>query len=674
MTTSTFKIISGKLPPNLQLLSDGTISGILDPVLNTTQSKFVIRETSDQGITDQTYSIDVPKTNFIVWNTPAGYLPVGVNDEQYAFNNQWVQFQLDAESNVPIGNTPIKFYIPDHGGKLPPGLILDQTGIISGFIKDQLSIDSYASLNGGYDTDFFDKYNYDHGTSFVSTSTTNQIIGVPKIYRFNVVATDGVISTSTTFKIVVTDTDILNYNLSAMPQDVPLLPIPPGDIYVQYPQWINGSDLGIIRAENNDDISVQVYDPTPSIGSLSYTLTTGTNALSNLPDGLLLDSRQGYIYGFIPYQPAYTKTYRLTINAIKTINHSNTYTSVTSTNVFSLIVKGAVDSTINWVSTASLGTIEPDHISELAVNAAQIGSSYSIKYSLYSGILPPGLSLERDGSIVGEALYGNTGTYTFTVQANDVYELNAIFTTTSITVVEQTSTQYTNIYLKPYLTKDKRTYYNEFISNEAIFTPSLMYRYFDPNFGVQREIKIMLEYNIERVQSDYFAVAMQENFYRKKLWFGDVKTAIAKNDQGNIVYEIVYIDIIDDMINNDSMSISSTIYQNNENYHPNSIDNMRERLRRIQLPNNVYIEVDDLNLPRFMKTAQGNSYIPPGYIKLVPLCYTLPNQSSKIVSQIKFSGFDFKKVNFEIDRLIIHKSQDNGLPKFLVFSRESLNR
>lgn len=674
MTTTTYSLISGELPPNLQLSGDGTIYGVLAPVQNITRSRFVIRETTESGISDQTFYIDVRESSDMIWNTAAGYLPVGANGEEYALNRQWVDYSLNAELLDPPLGSKIRYYLSGRNDRLPPGLLLSEDGRISGFVNDQLITDGEVSLEGGYDNEAYDQYSYDHGTSYIYIDSNLVFLGVPKIYSFSVTATDGgVNTTSSIFKIVVSDTNILNYNPSSMPDDITLPPLLPNDIYVQYPQWLHGTDLGIVRAENNDDISVEAYDPAPLVGNLVYTLVTGTSILTNLPEGLSLDSKKGYLYGFIPYQPAYTKTYSLTINATKTVGHSNTFTSVTATNVFSLTIRGAVDSEIEWVSTSSLGILKTGNISELAVKARQINSNYNIKYSLLSGILPPGLILERDGTIVGEVPYGNTGTYTFTVQANDVYELNAIVTTTNITIIEDTSTQYTSLYFRPYLSLDKRDYYKNFISNELIFDSRLMYRSLDPNFGIQRDIKMILEYNVEKVELEYFVKAMKKNFYRRNFWFGEVKSAIAKNTQGEIVYEIVYVEIIDDMVNDEKVSVSSTIYQNTQTYYPSSVDNMKEQLKLISLEDQRYIEIDDNNLPRYMKTAQEGSYLPLGYVALVPICYALPGQSSRIISRIKASDFDFKKINFEIDRLIIQKDLTSGKSKYLIFERQSLS-
>lgn len=671
MTTSTYSLISGQLPADLELSNDGTISGILAPVNDNIRSRFVIRETSDQGIIDQTFYIDVLKSSNIVWNTPEGYLAVGVNGESYALTNQWVNYSLSAELTDPPAGTKISYKLATTNDKLPPNLILYENGIITGYIKDQLLVDSDISLTGGYDTEAYDEYPYNHQPNLTNTATDNTFFGIPKIYKFNIEATDGISVATGSFKILVSSIDILNYNSASMAV-IELPPVNPADIYVQYPQWIKGSELGAVRAENNEILPVDAYDPAPLLGTLTYSIIYGDSISTRLPKGLTLDSKKGYIYGFIPYQPSYTRHYSLTINASKTVGHDKGLTTVTATNVFSLTVNGAVDSTISWITTGSLGIIETGVISELAVKAVQLNSEYPIKYNLINGSLPPGLNLEIDGSISGQVNYGSTGTYFFTVNASDAYELSNITTATSITVYENFDTKYTRIWTRPFLAQDKRNIYAKFISNEKVFDPKLMYRFFDPNFGVQSDIKVFLEFGIEQLDLAYYTVALRENFYRKRFYFGDVKVAIAKDDAGSYIYDVVYVDVVDDMVNNENVSVSPVIYTNNDIYYPGSIDNMRRQFSFIALEDNTYIKIDENLQPKFMKTIQAGNVEPWGYTRVIPICYTLPNQGSRIANRIKLSGFDFKILDFEIDRIIVQKSLDNASDKYLIFDRQAL--
>jgi hypothetical protein len=659
-SNAQFKIISGKLPSGLTLSSTGVISGIPDPVLDTTRNSFVVRATTDTFIRDQTFSIDISGKSPPVWITSSTYLPVGPFGESYAVNYQYINYQLIADPvNAPT-NTTISYFIDKNSGILPPGLTLSSTGIISGFINDSLTFDSQFSTTGGYDDESYDRYSFDH---YSTSTTTNITIGVPKIYNFKVLATDGSATTSTKFKIVVVNPDMI-----INPDAVDYLP--PGLIqtntnYIAPLQFVNGSNLGAVRANNNADLDVSAYDPYPSIGEISYSITTSTDIKTNLPPELKLDTKTGHIYGYIPYQPAYALEYLLTINATKTYLDL----SITSTNTFSLSVKGDIESTIEWVTDSNLGSLEAGFISELFLEAKQLTSTYTVKYQLTNGDLPPGLTLQRDGTISGAISYGHAGTYTFTVEASDVYGLSSIERSFTLIATQSSDIEYTKIYTKPFFNISSREKYKEFISNEFTFDPTLMYRYFDPNFGVQNDIKLYLEFGIQKVDLKLFQTALRETFYEKRFYFGDFKTAIAKDSLGNILYEVVYIDLRDDQTNSLGVGGEHVFYSNENVYYTNSIDNMRTQFSQIVLFDYTYININDDLLPKFMKTAQGSDYKSIGYIGVIPLCYALPGNGSKIISRIKLSGFDFKLLDFQIDRLIIESSEDNMTPKYLRFDR-----
>jgi len=789
-----FKVISGNLPTGLRI--DGPfIAGTPNKVLNTATSKFVIRaqDIVTKEVADRTFTMNVSGPNAPTWNTPSGYLPVGIEQEYYGINRQYVKYQLSATPSQSPAGTQLKYFIANGGGELPPGLSLSDDGIISGFLTDSLVFDGLQSATGGYDDESYDNYSYDHYADTTSTS-----VGLPKIYNFRVTASDGISNTASIFKILVVNPDMIKapesvpiqwptrslysvtlttstftytnivnsiatistgttfdltrpnhglttgthvsittsttatmlligsktdfyvnvksantftlYTDSSLTNILRVLPSALGTgtfvatatiysylvqatpYYLPPLQFIRNSDLGTIRANNNQDIDVSAYDPYPSIGNVIYGISTSTDISTQLPPDLRLDTQSGLIFGVVPYQPAYSKNYSLSIFALRyastqtnipirnIIASSGTVSIVSSTNVFSLVVKGEVESTIAWVSTGTIGTIETGIPSELYVEAKHLTSDYSIKYTKTSGTIPPGLILERDGTFSGSVAHGSTGTYTFGVQASDVYGLSAITGTFSITVTETDTKQYTKIYARPFLPLAKRASYRDFITDETIFDPALMYRYFDPNFGVQPTIKVVIEFGIEKVNFLEYTNALRENFYRKRLHFGDLKIAIARDSSGKELYEVVYVDVVDDQVNSEGKSASSVVYGRDNNiYYPASINNMRAGLENIGLltltnaiPSARYIGVNDDYLPKFMQTAQAGSIDIAGFMKVIPLCYTLPGNGAKVISRIKLSGFDFKLIDFEVDRLIVENSLDSSSAKYLIFERQSI--
>jgi hypothetical protein len=721
---SSYSLISGRLPFGLNISSTGTIAGTPVSVLNTIKSKFVIRATNNDGVADRTFTIDIQGPTDPVWSTPEGYLPMGYYGEGYAMNKQYIEYDLAAQGGDPT-DAVIKYYIGDTDGDLPNGVRLSQQGKISGFIDLYLSPDAapilyqfYVTATDGVitsrrlfkfyvvnpnifraDSDFWDL-----STKVITTTTTDDITNTGTI----VLSVPGSLSTATDFSVIKVN-HLINANSPAITTNTKIISVGTDSItlstattdimvtgtiltisssseiidilnvdvlsvdvgYLQPPQFLNGTDLGIVKTNNNDDISAAAYDAAPWRGPLTYTFVTGTTTTTQLPPNLLFDPDTGYFYGTIAPQLEYSRTYSLTVKAIKG-DYIFTTSFVTATNTFTLtVVQDNVQSALEWVTAEDLGWIEQGSISMLSIQARQLINTSTVTiYNLSTGTLPPDLTLNSDGTIIGTVAYGSTSTYVFTATAfASPVSIEREFT---LRTYKDSNNEFTRIYCRPFLSRENRAAYQTFITNTTTFDSQLIYRPDDPNFGVQTDIRMYLEFGIQKLDLERYTVALRENFYRKRFYFGDVKKAIAKNAQGDIVYEIVYIQPVDDMTNNQGVSATKVIYQHNEIYYPASIDNMRTQFRLIPLEDDTYINVNDNLLPKFMNTPQDEFNF-TGYIPVIPICYALPGQADRLISRIKLSQFNFKQLDFEMDRIIVEDSVDSATAKYLLLERQSLS-
>jgi len=434
----------------------------------------------------------------------------------------------------------------------------------------------------------------------------------------------------------------------------------------------------------------------PLLTSIPNQTTLYCGSLSTHPPGLTLDSDQGILYGRLPYQPAYSRNYRFTIRITKTDQETNV--TVSNNHIFNLTLKGDVETTINFVSTSTLGTLIPGQVCDLAVKAEHSSGNLGITYSLTGGKLPPGLTLTGQGNLTGivpvnvptessfnkmfEWIDGttfdlNTTTFdrefTFNITARDSYLLSAVSKDFKVVVAETALKPHTNIYVKPFLSQSQRMYFKSLVSDSVIFDPNLLYRADDTFFGVQSQIKMTLEYGIEKLNLDNYVPALTNYFKRRRYYFGEIKTATAVDIHGTQIYDVVYVDMIDDQMIGNSISTDKSFTQKVNGqlntYYPDSILNEQYSLETIQINGGVNINVDTQLRPKFMQSLQMSSGIPLGFIKAVILCYTLPNQGSKIIGNINRSGYDFKTLDFDVDRIVVEETADYiGLgPKYLVF-------
>jgi hypothetical protein len=136
--------------------------------------------------------------------------------------------------------------------------------------------------------------------------------------------------------------------------------------------------------------------------------------------------------------------------------------------------------------------------------------------------------------------------YKFTVNAQDQYKYSIARREFFIRVRDPETTRYSNLYMKPFLKEDVKARFSAFISDPEIFIPEYIYRPGDPNFGIQREIKVPVYYGIETKGLNEFVAAIATNHKRKKYRLGELKTAVANTPgTNNAVYEVVYIEVVD---------------------------------------------------------------------------------------------------------------------------------
>jgi hypothetical protein len=638
----------------------------------------VVRAATTDGVTDRTFIIDTQGPSEPEWITPSGYLPLGKGNQLYVINKQYIDYKLNAIYDVlPAGQT-LQYFISDADGQLPPGITLTPDGRLIGFVKDTLGLDNQGSIGGGYDQEQYDGYPYDHAILTNGTAVQQRPKYLAKIYQFFVTVTDGVASSKRLFRIKVEDPSSLRVDTTLIDVDSSLYTS--DSSYLMTPQWLSPANLGVVRANNKQIIQLNTYDSYPFTGPSVYDWTTPTvnqdGSPSVHPTHFNLTTSTGALYATLPYQPAFSETFDFTVRIVKTDAASGATSYQDKT--FTLTVKGDVDNTIEFISGENLGTLSPGYQSELSIVAKHSTENISIQYKVVGGQLPAGLSLDIDGTIVGKIAYNSQtyfdftldnlltsidSRYHFTVEANDIYKKGAVEKDFYITVIENGKTEYTKLYATPFMSSDKRRLYAGLLEDKFIFDSSLIYRINDKEFGIQNKIKLVIEHGIEKLKlNDYFD-NIRNYFYKKQFLFGDVKVAKGEDSSGNHVYDLVYIDIIDPL---DSIQGAVTI--GNTTVYPNSVVNLRTQLESIKIEGNT-ISVDEFLMPKFMRTVQDNSGSPLGFVLAAPICYATPNNGNKIVKRIAASKFDFTKLTFEVDRLIVEDNLSLAGNRYIMFPK-----
>lgn len=323
---------------------------------------------------------------------------------------------------------------------------------------------------------------------------------------------------------------------------------------------------------------------------------------------------------------------------------------------------------LGWETTSTLGTLTPGKNSELFVKLAISTSSVDVKYHLSGGSFPTGLTLNHDGTIAGSVAV-NTGTSTsvttstVSITATDNSNNHLLTGTFYITVSQTTSTEYTSIYFKPLQNRQKRAEYIEFVHNELIFSKDLLYRPYDTNFGIQQDLKLVLDFGVKKLSLAEYADIISENFQKRRFIVGPIKSAVARNADKTVRHVMIYADIIDSNVIN-GVSISRSFIFNGITYYPSSIPNIRGRIE------DSTERTDDLD-PLFTKEIQLAGEGRLGYIPFIPICFANPDASGKLIRNINNSNFKFKNIDYEIDRVYIENTQENEGAKYLLLSRST---
>jgi len=78
-------------------------------------------------------------------------------------------------------------------------------------------------------------------------------------------------------------------------------------------------------------------------------------------------------------------------------------------------------------------------------------------------------------------------------------------------------------------------------------------------------------------------------------------------------------------------------------------------------------------LPLWMRTAQEDSVQELGYVTAVPIAYCKTGAADEILLNIKNQDFDFKTIDFDIDRYIIDSTTGKSEDQYILFANYDYN-
>jgi hypothetical protein len=692
-----FEVIAGELPAGIQVEASGLLEGVPRAIANVQgvplavsrdiTSKFAVRaytQTVVNGMTvinrlaDRTFTLTVTGQDAPEFITPAG--TVGTYYDGSPVEGIQIQY---------INRDPDEIVIVRLvAGSLPPGTSIDPRGLISGFIQPIGNLDAQSGFSR--DGQGYDEYPFDFATQ-----------SIDQTYEFVLEVTDGTNSNLRTFNILVYSRSSLTADNSVISADNTFITADVTPVRTPIVLTPQGS-IGTIRNDNYFAFQFTGIDlDGDQFGFAAFHLVIpapGEDPIEvpgpNIP-GLVLDPNSGWLYGYVPDLGQTEITYDFIIRVFK----NNEPSVFSDPYEYSLSIEGSVNTSVIWLVDSDLGFIDNGSVSTLYVSAIN-PDGVPLFYRLAPGPgpdknyipgiynkLPQGLELLPTGEIAGRvsfntfAVDGGTTTFdagnrssttfdltnTFIVNAYSENGLVNVFKTFTIRVVRRYNEPYENLYIEAMPPFESRDIIDSLLDSSQIFPEDLVYRPADPNFGIATNVRYQHAFGLTASTIDDYVSSLNLNHYWKNLVLGSIETARALDDAGNVLYEVVYSRIVDNLVNNSGDSVSKIVslpypvsvtlpYPADPSsvstsvVYPNSLDNMRDQvIDTVGQISNV--------LPRWMLSKQPDGRI-LGFVPAWVICYTQPGKSGQIAYNINtlfdrpLNLIDFEVDRYELDRLL----------------------
>jgi len=689
---TNYSMIAGSLPAGMQVTSTGLLTGTPAEVAKRTLYTFVVRATAGTTITDRTFSIDVKGADAPTFTTASGQLQMEDSTRvglYWIIDGSELTLQLEATDTDTAAGQTLVYEITS--GELPPGITMNKKGLVSGVVK--LTDDQKFGERGGFDAsqEDYDDVVYDKTVTSKSIS---------KNFEFTVRVSDGTSFVEQTNSIFVYSADFWRVSNSSVTIDVTEIDGSP--LTMDYsgnrrPVFRTGSDLGTFRHDNDFVTKIDVEDFDPLQGDLTYTIQSGA-----LPGGVQIDASSGELYGALARQTAVEKTYTFTVRANRVVS---TGINVFTDQEFTMKVIGQIDIGIAFSTPTNVGTLTADIPSTLSIVAVAENTDRVLSYTVSAGSLPPGITLSEQGNLIGtidpSAITDSTRSYSFTVSVSDQYQ--AVGHSNPFTVdvdIPFTQEEYGNMTGHATSFIDQNIFYN-IAQDPSINSQEYIYRGEDKHFGMKSKPEMLMISGLKAQTLTAFQNQMSENHAPKQLYFGDVKTAVAK-ENGVVKYEVVYVEVKDNLVNNQGVAVSSSITLRDDinkpmigprasttntttdkdiyeittdgglsfstdgsktrfanqlgadlgfitKLYPNAVANMRSRMKSLGHKEWTY-------LPQWMRTTQTGDLAPLGFVLAVPICYCKPGTSALVKKRIEDKKLIFKNISFIVDRYTVSKS------------------
>jgi len=446
--------------------------------------------------------------------------------------------------------------------------------------------------------------------------------------------------------------------------------------------WLTPADLGSIE---NGATSMFVIEAVNSGGrALTYRLKPGASSVqvpypyvpgvyNLLPQGLeLLPS--GEISGRVTFNTFAVDLGSTTFDATTYATQNLTIQETTFDSTFVFTVNAYAEDTTQILYTVDTVTVTNGGLGYSDVNLPVLTFNTPIGASAIQAqtgnVTVSGGAITAVEVADGGAGYTSPATLTVTqgfggsgavltpvMKATGTRDVVSVDKTFTIKVRRAYNKPYQNLLIEAMPPANDRAMIVSLLNNDEIFVPDYIYRIDDPYFGKSQRVVYQHAFGLAPDTLATYVSSLYENHYWKNLVLGEIATAQARDPiTGEVVYEVVYSRIIDDLVNSAGASVSKIVnlpyditydgLATTSQVYPNSLVNMRDQV--IDVVGQI-----STKLPLWMTSKQANGRV-LGFTPAWVMCYTKPGRSQQIAYyvQTQFAG-NLNAVDFKVDRYVL---------------------
>ena len=651
--TIVVRLINGAIPAGLTLSTAGRLYGYIEPAANVTKPPGY----------DET-QIDTVPYDFVVAAISKNYqFTLEVTDGKSSSLRTFTIFvynRNDLTADTTTITSDNTFVTADENLERAPFLINAEPSDLGRVRSDNYF--AYQFRANDYDTaDLTYSIAVNEGEGLPPGLTLDPTTG----WYYGFIPDQGLLEVTYSFNIQVSQTDTPTVVSQQYPFTLTIVGITDSEC-----TWITDSDLGVL--ENGATSLLKVEAVNRGNKTLSYRLKSG--AFNELPQGLTL-LPSGEIAGRVTFN-----TFSVDLGFTTFDKSQSNITGISET---------TFDSSFTFTVNAYAEDPSQDVYNVASVRVDNGGSGYSgVNLPTLEFSAPVGSTAEKAQAVavitggaissvnvtnqgagyyseptltVTEGFGGSGAVLTPIIQPYGARDAISVFKTFTVRIFRAYNYPYQNLYVVALPPANDRLLIDELLNNEEIFVPAYIYRPDDANFGVSTAVQYEHAYGLAPETIDTYVSSLYLNHYWKNLILGSIETAQALDAAGNVVYEVVYSKIVDNLVNTAGESVSKIInlpYAITDpsdgsteitQVYPNSLVNMRDQV--IDVVGQI-----SSKLPLWMTSKQTNGRV-LGFTPAWVICYANPGKSKQIAYYIsEYFAQQLNSVDFKVDRYVLDRT------------------